>query len=74
MKAFLILEDGHIFTGTAIGSQREVIRSSFVNALVSTPAIPVIPFCFKKSFSPCVDLKLLSCLESSLTINPSGHA
>ena len=25
MKAFLILEDGHVFTGTSIGSAREVI-------------------------------------------------
>ena len=26
MKAFLILEDGHVFTGTSIGSAREVIK------------------------------------------------
>ena len=25
MKAFLILEDGTVFTGTSIGSRREVI-------------------------------------------------
>ena len=25
MKAFLILEDGHVFTGTSIGAAREVI-------------------------------------------------
>ena len=28
MKAFLILEDGHVFTGTSIGAAREVIRQS----------------------------------------------
>ncbi len=31
MKAFLILEDGHIFTGTAIGSQKEVISEIVFN-------------------------------------------
>ena len=25
MKAFLILEDGHVFTGTSIGAKKEVI-------------------------------------------------
>ena len=28
MKAFLILEDGHIFTGTSIGSRKEVISEN----------------------------------------------
>ena len=27
MKAFLILEDGHVFTGTAIGADKEIIRN-----------------------------------------------
>lgn len=31
MKAFLILEDGHIFTGTAIGAEREVISEIVFN-------------------------------------------
>lgn len=31
MKAFLILEDGHIFTGTSIGSEREVISEIVFN-------------------------------------------
>lgn len=31
MKAFLILEDGHIFTGTAIGARREVISEIVFN-------------------------------------------
>lgn len=31
MKAFLILEDGHIFSGTAIGSHREVISEIVFN-------------------------------------------
>ena len=31
MKAFLILEDGHVFTGTSIGSEREVISEIVVN-------------------------------------------
>ena len=31
MKAFLILEDGHIFTGTSIGSQKEVISEIVFN-------------------------------------------
>ncbi len=31
MKAFLILEDGHVFKGTSIGSQREVISEIVFN-------------------------------------------
>ncbi len=31
MKAFLILEDGHVFTGTAMGSSREVISEIVFN-------------------------------------------
>lgn len=31
MKAFLILEDGHVFTGTSIGSQREVVSEIVFN-------------------------------------------
>lgn len=31
MKAFLILEDGHVFTGTSIGSDREVISEIVFN-------------------------------------------
>jgi carbamoyl-phosphate synthase small subunit len=31
MKAFLILEDGHIFTGTSIGSTREIISEIVFN-------------------------------------------
>lgn len=31
MKAFLILEDGHVFTGTGIGSDREVISEIVFN-------------------------------------------
>ena len=31
MKAFLILEDGHVFTGTSIGSQKEVISEIVFN-------------------------------------------
>lgn len=31
MKAFLILEDGHVFTGTSIGSSREVISEIVFN-------------------------------------------
>lgn len=31
MKAFLILEDGHVFTGTSIGSEREVISEIVFN-------------------------------------------
>ena len=31
MKAFLILEDGHVFTGTSIGSKREVISEIVFN-------------------------------------------
>lgn len=31
MKAFLILEDGHVFTGTSIGSTREVISEVVFN-------------------------------------------
>ena len=31
MKAFLILEDGHVFTGTGIGSEREVISEIVFN-------------------------------------------
>ena len=31
MKAFLILEDGHVFTGTSIGSAREVISEIVFN-------------------------------------------
>lgn len=31
MKAFLILEDGHIFTGTAIGAEKEVISEIVFN-------------------------------------------
>ena len=31
MKAFLILEDGHVFTGTSIGSTREVISEIVFN-------------------------------------------
>ena len=31
MKAFLILEDGHVFTGTTIGPQREVISEIVFN-------------------------------------------
>ena len=31
MKAFLILEDGHVFSGTSIGSAREVISEIVFN-------------------------------------------
>ena len=31
MKAFLILEDGHVFTGTSIGSEREMISEIVFN-------------------------------------------
>ena len=31
MKAFLILEDGHVFTGTSIGAQREVVSEIVFN-------------------------------------------
>ena len=31
MKAFLILEDGHVFTGTSIGSTRDVISEIVFN-------------------------------------------
>lgn len=31
MKAFLILEDGHVFTGTSIGSKREVVSEIVFN-------------------------------------------
>ena len=31
MKAYLILEDGTVFTGTSIGSQREVISEIVFN-------------------------------------------
>ena len=31
MKAFLILEDGHVFSGTSIGSTREVISEIVFN-------------------------------------------
>ena len=31
MKAFLILEDGHVFTGTAIGADKEVISEIVFN-------------------------------------------
>ncbi|MCR5743432.1 MAG: carbamoyl phosphate synthase small subunit [Lachnospiraceae bacterium] len=31
MKAFLILEDGHVFTGTAIGADREIISEIVFN-------------------------------------------
>lgn len=31
MKAFLILEDGHVFTGTSIGAEREVISEIVFN-------------------------------------------
>ena len=31
MKAFLILEDGNVFTGTSIGSTREVISEIVFN-------------------------------------------
>ena len=31
MKAFLILEDGHVFTGTSIGSRKEVISEIVFN-------------------------------------------
>ncbi len=31
MKAFLILEDGNVFTGTSIGSQKEVISEIVFN-------------------------------------------
>ena len=31
MKAFLILEDGHVFTGTSIGAAREVISEIVFN-------------------------------------------
>ena len=31
MKAFLILEDGHVFTGTSIGSEREVVSEIVFN-------------------------------------------
>ena len=31
MRAFLILEDGHVFTGTSIGSTREVISEIVFN-------------------------------------------
>ena len=31
MKAFLILEDGHVFKGTSIGSTREVISEIVFN-------------------------------------------
>ena len=30
-KAFLILEDGHVFTGTAIGADREIISEIVFN-------------------------------------------
>ena len=35
MKAFLILEDGHVFTGTSIGAQREVISEIVFNTSMS---------------------------------------
>lgn len=31
MKAFLILEDGHVFTGTSIGSEREIVSEIVFN-------------------------------------------
>ena len=31
MKAFLILEDGTVFTGTSIGSQKEIISEIVFN-------------------------------------------
>ena len=31
MKAFLILEDGHVFSGTSIGSRKEVISEIVFN-------------------------------------------
>ena len=31
MKAFLILEDGHVFTGTSIGAKKEVISEIVFN-------------------------------------------
>ena len=34
MKAYLILEDGTVFTGTSIGSQREVISEIVFNRSV----------------------------------------
>ncbi len=34
MKAFLILEDGHVFTGKSIGSTREVIRGDCMKAFL----------------------------------------
>ena len=39
MKAFLILEDGHVFTGTSIGSAREVISEIVFNTSTRTVSI-----------------------------------
>jgi len=33
MKAFLILEDGHVFSGTSVGSSREVISEIVFNTI-----------------------------------------
>ena len=35
MKAFLILEDGTVFEGTSIGSQKEVISVFVFNSSIS---------------------------------------
>ena len=46
MKAFLILEDGHVFTGTSIGSAREVISEIVFNTSMTgyleVPGIPCL--------------------------------
>ena len=41
MKAFLILEDGHVFTGTAIGADKEIISE-----IVATTVPPFFTYSF----------------------------
>ena len=41
MKAFLILEDGHVFTGTSIGSAREVISEIVFNTSMTLSLIHI---------------------------------
>ena len=67
MKAFLILEDGHVFTGTSIGSAREVISEIVFNTsmtgyleVMTDPSYagqaPFSVFCAKTTFRESQEL------------------
>ena len=59
MKAFLILEDGHVFKGTSIGSTREVISEIVFNTMFA-------------GYHLCYLYKSNTMLKHTAVVRPSG--